>query len=352
MKKLYAIVIAAILLVSFTISVSAASTVLSADTKSAKYNETVAIDVSIEGNTGFKAYGMVISYDKNALKLESLTMGEKLNGLFSGNVEDGKVGFSSNKTIQEDGVLFTATFKVLTNVGGTYPVTVKLDKIGVSSTDLMQPTVEAGGVTVVHVHNWGEWSTTKQPTCKEKGIKTRTCSECKENDEQELDKTAHKFGAWTVSKKATCSEVGQETKTCSVCNATENRSTSKGAHSYGAWVTSKEPTNTDTGLKERKCSICGHTQTEVIPVVEKEPEPTPDPNQGNQNGNNTDQDTNKDTNTDTDTDSQQSPSGNKYIRGIIIALGILFILLIIFLLWKRKKDDEEENTDQTVSEEN
>lgn len=349
MKKLYAIVIAAILLFSFTISVSAASTALSVDTKSAKYNETVAIDVSIEGNTGFNAYGMEISYDKNALKLESLTMGEKLNGYFSGNIESGKVTFATSKTIQEDGVLFTATFKVLTNVGGTYPVTVKLDKIGVSATDVMQPTVDAGGITVVHIHNWGEWSTTKEPTCKEKGIKTRICSECKEKDEQELDKTSHKFGAWTVSKKATCSEVGQETKTCSVCSATESRSTSKGGHGYGAWVTSKEPTSTDTGLKERKCSICGHAQTEVIPVVEKEPEPTPDPNQGNQGGNNNDQDTNKDT--DTDTDSQQSSSGNKYIRGIIIALGILLILLIIFLLWKRKKDDEEENTEETVSEE-
>ena len=56
MKKIITFILTAVIILLSTITVSAASTVMTADNKTAKYEETVAVDVSITGNTGFKAY--------------------------------------------------------------------------------------------------------------------------------------------------------------------------------------------------------------------------------------------------------------------------------------------------------
>ena len=72
MKKIITFILTAVVLLLSTITVSAASTVMSAENKTAKHEETVNVDVSITGNTGFKAYGAKISYDTSALNLKDL----------------------------------------------------------------------------------------------------------------------------------------------------------------------------------------------------------------------------------------------------------------------------------------
>lgn len=60
-------------------------------------------------------------------------------------------------------------------------------------------------------HTFGEYSVVKNPSCKEKGTKERTCSACGEKETVSIDMTDH---TW---KNATCAAP----RTCTVCGKTE-----------------------------------------------------------------------------------------------------------------------------------
>lgn len=127
-------------------------------------------------------------------------------------------------------------------------------------------------------HTWNSGAVTKQPTCKEEGVKTYTCSDCKGTKTEPVAKTTdHKYGSWTkvndtthkhtcsvcskeetanhtwnsgaVTKKATCKEEGVKTYTCTACNATKTESIAKlTTHTYD------HACDTD-------CNVCGVTRT-------------------------------------------------------------------------------------------
>ena len=55
-----------------------------------------------------------------------------------------------------------------------------------------------------HVHSFGEWVNTKEPTCTENGIRTRTCSDCGETEDEEVPALGHNF------VEEVCTECGAE----------------------------------------------------------------------------------------------------------------------------------------------
>lgn len=69
----------------------------------------------------------------------------------------------------------------------------------------------------VHTHQWDEGTTTKEPTCEDKGIKEYRCKECGEKKEEELPALGHNYGAasyeW-AEDFTSCTA----TKKCSRCN--------------------------------------------------------------------------------------------------------------------------------------
>jgi hypothetical protein len=77
-----------------------------------------------------------------------------------------------------------------------------------------------------HVHQYGEWKTTKAATCTEKGIQTRTCV-CGESETRELAMIDHKYGDWKTTKEPTVLAEGTRTKTCSVCKKQISESIAK-----------------------------------------------------------------------------------------------------------------------------
>ena len=124
-----------------------------------------------------------------------------------------------------------------------------------------------GEITDKAAHEWGDWTVTKEATCKDKGEKTRTCSVCGEKQTESIDKVAHKWGEWKVTKEATCTEDGERTRTCSVCQEEQKETIVKTGHSFGEWVVTKEPTCVDEGERTRTCSVCREKETEVIPAT-------------------------------------------------------------------------------------
>ena len=94
--------------------------------------------------------------------------------------------------------------------------------------EITEPGVIAAG------HDWGEWTQTKAPSCTEKGLEERVCAK---------DST-HR----------------------------ETREIDPLGHDWGAWETLEEATEDTEGLKHRVCARCGEEETQVIPVIDVNPD--------------------------------------------------------------------------------
>lgn len=64
---------------------------------------------------------------------------------------------------------------------------------------------------------------TKEATCTEKGILTKTCSRCNDVVTEEIQALGHDFAKdYSVDVKATCTTDGEQSKHCSRCDAKED----------------------------------------------------------------------------------------------------------------------------------
>ena len=77
--------------------------------------------------------------------------------------------------------------------------------------------ITEGTVIEKTAHTFGDWSVTKEASCKEEGTKSRTCSVCGETETEKIEKTPHSFadGVCTV-----CGAKQSDAKTCKWCGET------------------------------------------------------------------------------------------------------------------------------------
>ncbi len=87
----------------------------------------------------------------------------------------------------------------------------------------MDVTAVFKAIPTTHDHVWDEGKVTKQPTCKETGIKTYTCTICGETKTETIPTIDHVWSSWKVVKEATADQAGLEERTCSVCGEVETR---------------------------------------------------------------------------------------------------------------------------------
>ena len=151
-----------------------------------------------------------------------------------------------------------------------------------------------GEIREVHICSWNSGTVTKQPTCKEEGVKTYTCTACNATKTESIAKaTTHTYGNWvkvndsthkhtctvcskeetanhswnsgSVTKKATCKEEGVKTYTCTVCKETKTEAIAKlSTHSYDNGKVTKEATCKEAGVNTYTCTVCKETKTEAI----------------------------------------------------------------------------------------
>lgn len=139
MRRILRISAAALLLLSMILPVSAEETApraeperctLRADSVSGKPGETVTVPVRIENNAGFTNFGIILDYDRQQLELVSIQLtDERQEPYLCGSCADANIAWESENVSYgyvvcalaeesgEDGVLFTATFR-LTEVFG------------------------------------------------------------------------------------------------------------------------------------------------------------------------------------------------------------------------------------------
>ncbi len=174
-------------------------------------------------------------------------------------------------------------------------------------------------------HSWNQGEITKEPTCKEKGEKTFTCSICGNTKTEKVSTTDHQhmeirnqknptckeagysgdtycadcgvkissgktiaktknhnWDGGVITTEPTCTERGEKTFTCTICGNINTKKVNATGHRYGAYKVVKEPTNKRKGLKSKTCSVCGKIVYEAIPKTNFSPtdssETNPDQN--------------------------------------------------------------------------
>lgn len=113
-----------------------------------------------------------------------------------------------------------------------------------------------------HEHTWNEGEVTTAATCTEKGVKTFTCTVCKETKTEELpvDPKNHTWDKGEVTTAATCTEKGVKTFTCTACKETKTEAVNALGHDNVAKNT-VEPGYLSKGYTEYKCSRCNVEET-------------------------------------------------------------------------------------------
>ena len=89
----------------------------------------------------------------------------------------------------------------------------------------------ACGKGSAHAHAFGEWETTKEATCLEKGEEVRRC-DCGQTESRIIPSPEHAFGEWEVDRQPTCTQQGRRYRTCAVCNTTETAVLSLVSHEF------------------------------------------------------------------------------------------------------------------------
>ena len=121
--------------------------------------------------------------------------------------------------------------------------------------------------TVAHVY--GEWTTTKAPTCTEKGSHKKVC-ECGKEIAEDMPANGH-TEVPDAAVAPTCTEPGKtEGSHCSVCGEvlTAQQTVNALGHDMGEFEQTTAPTCTAKGVKTATCKRegCNHTETQDIPA--------------------------------------------------------------------------------------
>ena len=121
-------------------------------------------------------------------------------------------------------------------------------------------------------HKWDEGVITTAPTCKDKGVKTFTCSVCKETKTEEvaIDPSNHTGGTEVRGAvKATCTMPGYSGDIwCLGCGTRleVGESTPTLGHSWDAGTITTAATCKENGVRTVTCTVCKETRTEEIAI--------------------------------------------------------------------------------------
>ncbi len=312
MKKKFISFLLAVLLLSSVSAVfawadgAAISVSTAAD---ARTGEEVSLSVNLDANPGIAGINVTVVYDTERLSLISCEPTGFSGGLW--NVNGNRAMWVNAKDSTYTGPILNLKFKVLDNapVGkAAVTVTYKAGDICNAALEDVNPTITAGGVTIVcdHVSDNGVVTTepgcetpgvktysctvcgevlkteeipalghtsdagkvTKEPTCTEKGVKTYTCTVCGEVlKTEEIPALGHTWDAGKVTTEPTCTGKGVKTYTCTVCGETKTEEIPALGHTWDAGKVTTEPTCTEKGVKTHTCTVCGETKTEEIPAL-------------------------------------------------------------------------------------
>ena len=122
-------------------------------------------------------------------------------------------------------------------------------------------------VKAEHAHTWSNWEVTCPATCNYEGVKIRYCTECYEEDAEDIPATGkHDWSKWYIEEPS-CFTPGSKTRYCEYCNKEEEENIpARGYHTWGKWQILEKADCLNDGEKYRICTVCGKEETQKIPA--------------------------------------------------------------------------------------
>ena len=119
------------------------------------------------------------------------------------------------------------------------------------------------------IHVWSEGTVTREPTCRDAGVRTYVCALCNNPRVEAIPKLSeHTWDEGYVLKSPTCQDYGVHTYSCIVCKATKKENIEKlTTHTWSAGIATKEPTCCETGIMTYTCNFCGEVREDVIAML-------------------------------------------------------------------------------------
>lgn len=177
MKKIISVILAIALISVLAVTAMAAEIAdctVAADSVSATAGGTVTVPIRISGNRGFTNFGIALDYDREQLELLSIQTAEgetpclcgtttAVNTQWTGTDEKtyGYVTAALEEAVTEDGILFTATFRLSESFSGTAAVKpvvqyMRSNKRLLSVFDAIPVTAVSGTVSTVLVGDYNQ----------------------------------------------------------------------------------------------------------------------------------------------------------------------------------------------------
>lgn len=115
-----------------------------------------------------------------------------------------------------------------------------------------------------HVHAYGKWKVTKEPTCGSEGTQTSACS-CGASKSEAIPATGeHTYDTWVETIPATCTADGLKTATCSCAATATETIVAFGEHDWNSWSVDTPARCETAGRKTTSCKRCPETDEEPI----------------------------------------------------------------------------------------
>ena len=116
-------------------------------------------------------------------------------------------------------------------------------------------------------HQWNDGVITTEPGCVTDGVKTYTCTICKETKTEVIPATGHSWDEGVITTAPTCSDAGVKTYTCTVCSETKTEALDATGHTP-VDVAEQPATCTEAGHTAGvKCSVCGATISGIEEIL-------------------------------------------------------------------------------------
>ena len=245
-------------------------------TKTGKVGDTVTVAIKLSDLSELSAIVIKINYDNSKLQLLSIEDTGFLTGYDPDTTVDitsvpYSLSWGSGLSVcnsGSSGEIAKLNFKILpTFTEGTENINATVyDACDMDMNDVpFQNSTAVGTITLdtpVHEHTFGEWTTTKEPSCTEKGEKKRICSSCEYEETEEIEMTEHIPGEWETVKEPTCTESGSKNQSCTSCGKVPQEKSVDSLGHDGQWTVTKEATCTTPGLKKEICSRCNEVLSE------------------------------------------------------------------------------------------
>lgn len=102
-------------------------------------------------------------------------------------------------------------------------------------------------------HAWGEYVVVRSATCRQAGMRQRTCPDCGQVETEELPQLEHSYGQWNRYDEK------WHMRKCKVCGWEY-----KGSHRLDDGEIIAKPTESQLGLIKYTCRVCGETFENIL----------------------------------------------------------------------------------------